>query len=208
MDKEQLNWYAVKVFYNKVFDMETLLHDHGLTTYLAAEKRRLKGPAHTAARRKLALLQEEHKTSPRYIQEGPFIYERVPMVSSLIFFQATESDLSALEKELKDPSGGSPKGFIYKTPDWKSYAVIPQRQMEIFRLVTDSGASGLDFFSPDDIALYKEGGKVRVTEGPLQGVEGYVKRIRKDRRLLVCLDGIIGVATSYIPMQFLEPVEE
>jgi hypothetical protein len=47
-----------------------------------------------------------------------------------------------------------------------------------------------------------------VLEGPLKGAEGYIKRIRKDRRLLVAIEGFIAVATSFIPFQYLEKVPE
>ena len=56
--------------------------------------------------------------------------------------------------------------------------------------------------------LIKEGKKVRVTEGPLRGAEGYIKRIRRDRRLLVCIEGVVAVATAFIEPQFLEEVQE
>ena len=47
---------------------------------------------------------------------------------------------------------------------------------------------------------------VRVTEGPFRGAEGYVKRIRRDRRLLVSIEGIVAVATAFIEPQFLEEI--
>ena len=49
---------------------------------------------------------------------------------------------------------------------------------------------------------------MRVVEGPLKGAEGYIKRIQKNRRLLVAIEGIVAVATSYIPPQFMETVKE
>ena len=49
---------------------------------------------------------------------------------------------------------------------------------------------------------------MRVLEGPLKGAEGYIKRIRKDRRLLVAIEGFIAVATTFIPPQFLEKVPD
>jgi len=76
--------------------------------------------------------------------------------------------------------------------------------MEQFRLVVESGASGLEFFADDDFTRYQQGSRVRVVSGPMKGAEGYIKRIRRDRRLLVCIEGIIAVATSYIPPEQLE----
>ena len=43
-------------------------------------------------------------------------------------------------------------------------------------------------------------------EGPLKGAEGYIKRIRRDRRLLVAIEGFVAVATSFIPPELLEKV--
>ena len=80
--------------------------------------------------------------------------------------------------------------------------------MAMFQLVCSSGTEGLDFFSDEDITRYKSGDKVRVLEGPLKGAEGYIKRIKKDRRLLVAIEGFIAVATMYIPPQFLEKVSD
>ena len=80
--------------------------------------------------------------------------------------------------------------------------------MTSFRLVAESGLSGLDFFAEDEITRYKTGDRVRVTGGPLKGAEGYIKRIKKNQRLLVCIEGVIAVATSYIPSELLEKVTE
>ncbi|MBR2746777.1 MAG: transcriptional regulator, partial [Bacteroidales bacterium] len=127
---------------------------------------------------------------------------RVLIVSSLLFVRAPQDRLKEIEGCIKE------KGFIYKTADREDFAVIPDKQMAMFQLVCSSGAEGLDFFADDDLTRYKAGDKVRVLEGPLKGAEGYIKRIRKDRRLLVSIEGFIAVATSFIPPQFLEKVPD
>ena len=116
--------------------------------------------------------------------------------------RAPQDRLKEIEDSVKE------KGFIYKTADREDFAVIPDKQMAMFQLVCSSGAEGLDFFADDDLTRYKAGDKVRVLEGPLKGAEGYIKRIRKDRRLLVSIEGFIAVATSFIPPQFLEKVPD
>jgi transcription antitermination factor NusG len=205
--KEQ--WYAIKVFYNKVFNMEDILFDMGLETYLAVRKVQLKGAEHMAAARKLASVPPGHRTDARYIQEGPVIYERKPLVTSLIFVKATASQIKEVAQCLKDEApGDKPLGFVYKKADFKEYAAIPDSQMTSFRLVAESGLSGLDFFADEEMTRYKTGDRVRVTGGPLKGAEGYIKRIKKNNRLLVCIEGVIAVATSYIPSELLEKVVE
>lgn len=209
MEDVQLNWYALKVFYNKVFEMEDRLAGMGLETYLAVEKVPLKGEEHLAAARKLAQLPEGGRADSRLVREGPVIYRRVPMVKSLIFVRADESEIAKVSEMLKGPADlQKPEGFVYRTPDWQNFSVIPNKQMTLFMLVTSSGESGLKFYSADDLCGFKQGKKVRIIEGPLKGAEGYVKRIQKNRRLLVAIEGIVAVATSYIPPQFMETVKE
>lgn len=209
MEENSPKWYAVKVFFNRVFEMEDVIVGRGMEAYLPVVKIMLKGNEHMAAARKLAAVPKDHRPDPRFIKEGPIIYERKPVVASLIFVCATLDQLIDLDiylqgnREFEDP-----KGFIYRTPDRKTFEEIPAKQMEIFRLVVSKGAGGLKFFADDDLTRFKQGQKVRVIDGPMKGAEGYIKRIKKNRRLLVCIEGVIAVATSYIPPKFLEPIEE
>ena len=208
MEESALQWYAVKVFFNKVFDMESALTAQGYATYLPVDRLLLKGEAHTQARRHIASLKAEGKTDTRFIEEGPVIFQRVPMVSSLLFVRADEKDITAIDESFRDALGYT-KGFIYKkrNPEGKYVCeAIPDKQMEAFRLVTSQGSEGLEFFSADDISCFAAGCKVRVTDGPFKGAEGYVKRIRRNRRLLVAIEGIVAVVSAYIDPRLLEAV--
>ena len=75
--------------------------------------------------------------------------------------------------------------------------------MELFRIAVEAQDSGLEFLG-EDKPEYHQGERVRVIDGPYKGAEGYIRRIKKDRRLLVCISGVAVVATSYIPASFLE----
>lgn len=204
MDK---NWYAIKVFFNKVFKMEDILSDMDLETYLPVQKVRLRGLEHMKAAKMLAAVDVNHRKDSRYIQQGPIIYERKPLVASLIFVKADDNEIQAIDNRLQEERIlGQVQGFIYKSADFKKRATIPEKQMESFRLLTENG-DGLTFYTADLVKLM-EGDKVRVIDGPLKGAEGYIKRIKKDRRLLVCVEGVIAVATSYIPDSMLEKITE
>lgn len=204
MDK---NWYAIKVFFNKVFKMEDILSDMDLETYLPVQKVRLRGLEHMKAAKLLAAVDVNHRKDSRYIQQGPIIYERKPLVASLIFVKADDNEIQAIDNRLQEERIlGQVQGFIYKSADFKKWATIPEKQMESFRLLTENG-DGLTFYTADLVKLM-EGDKVRVIEGPLKGAEGYIKRIKKDRRLLVCVEGVIAVATSFIPDSMLEKITE
>ena len=100
-------------------------------------------------------------------------------------------------------------GFIYLYSDRKNRkpVVVPDREIEIFKIVTSVQDTGLELLD-EDPSKYMVGDLVRVTEGPFKGAEGYVKRIRKDRRLVVIISGVAAIATSFIPPSQLEKVEQ
>ncbi|MBO4454894.1 MAG: KOW motif-containing protein [Bacteroidales bacterium] len=99
-------------------------------------------------------------------------------------------------------------GYIYLYCDRVTHkpSVVPDREIEIFRIVTQAAQSGLEFLDGNP-EKYKVGDLVRVTDGPFKGAEGYVKRIKKDRRLVVIISGVAAVATSFIQPELLEKVE-
>ena len=204
-------WFALKVFYNKVFDAEQILAGRGLETFIPVSLRMLKGDEFFRVKRRLAM-PDSKRCDGKYKVEGPFIYERKTIVASLLFFRSTLQDALQVKADFERSMMFSLKGdllqaMLYMTVDRKAPAVIPDSQMKMFRMVCDSGAEGLEFFSDESIVNFKQGDRVRVTqEGPLQGVEGYIKRIKKDRRLLVAIEGFVAVATAFIPPKYLEKV--
>ena len=201
MEEEKLNWYAMKVFFNKVFEMEALLEDRDVESYIPVRKEQLKGEEHLRIARRLAT-PDDRRRDNQFIQAGPVIFKRIPVVNSLLFFRTTAERVPEMEALVAG------RGFVYKMTDRERPSVIPDRQMAMFRMVCSSGVDGLEFFADDDLTRYRQGDKVRVTEGPLKGAEGYIKRIRKDRRLLIAIEGFVAVATSFIPPQFLEKVSD
>ena len=199
--ENELHWYALKIVFNKLFEAENDFAEQGVESYFPVEKVRLKGEDHLRAARRLAL-QDDYRKDNRYIKVGPVIFQRKPVVNSLMFVRTTHEGILKIAKDIEG------RGFVYRMADRKTLCVIPDRQMTLFRLVTDSGDTGLEYFSDESITRYKQGDRVRVVEGPLKGTEGYIKRIRRDRRLLVAIEGFVAVATSFIPMQFLQKVPE
>jgi len=95
--------------------------------------------------------------------------------------------------------------FVYWDKEKHLPVVVPDKELEIFRIVTSAGSTGLQFLGEDPSA-YQQGDKVRVTDGPFRGAEGYIKRIKKDRRLVVTISGVVAIATSFIPPELLEKI--
>ena len=209
MDEQR--WFALKVFFNRVFDAEEILVGRGFETFIPVTLTMLKGDEFFRVKHRL-MKPDSKRCDGKYKVVGPVIYERKTIVASLLFFRGTLQDALQVKADFEGSRMISLKGdllqaMLYMTVDRKSPAVIPDSQMKMFRMVCDSGVDGLEFYSDESIVNFKQGDRVRVTQdGPLKGVEGYVKRIKKDRRLLVAIEGFVAVATAFIPPNFLEKV--
>ena len=102
------HWYALKVFYNKVFEIEAYLKDKAFESYI---------PLKTV----------------EMMWRGEKKICRKPAVSSLMFVRATEHAAIGLQRQLNN------RIIVYCDRDTKRPAAIPEREMNIFRLVTSSG---------------------------------------------------------------------
>ena len=96
--------------------------------------------------------------------------------------------------------------LVYADTTKKEPAPIREQDMENFILITSVQYENpaLEVLEPD--VKYTMGEKVRVTQGVYKGATGIVRRIRKDRKLIVAITGVAVVAISHIPMNYLEKV--
>lgn len=174
---EPQRWYALKVFYNRTAQALETIKPLGVETYVPTQTVVVERPGGQRTRT-----------------------ER-PIVASLAFFRATESQAVEAGRLLAD------RAMVYShTVDGQRRpAPIDDREMQIFRLVVSSGADGLEYVD-ESTMRFSSGDLVRVTAGPLAGAEGHIVRIRGDRRLVVRVKGVCAVATAYIPRCFLQPV--
>ena len=177
---DNLHWYALKVFYNKVLPLRDKLAGAGCDTYC------------------------------------PLTPDGKPLISSLLFVRCAEQQLTELHRESQSDEQ---KFAIYTRKETRASAIdgkpsemnvpapIPEDEMRAFILVTSASPDTFEVLGPD-APKYHTGQKVRVTEGPFKGSEGYVKRIKKDRRLVITVTGIVAVATVHINPAYLEPIIE
>lgn len=133
-------------------------------------------------------------------KDGQKIYEQKQLVTSLIFVKCDHKYLLSLKDKFGDAF------YVYSDFETKSPRVIPEKEMKSFMLVTSVNDMGLELL-PDGYVDYKIGDHVKVIDGVFKGAEGYVKRIQGRKRLIVSIEGIAVVATSYIPRSFLEIID-
>ena len=105
-----MHWYAFKVFYNKVFEIEDSLNKDKIESYIPCER----------------ILVE---------RGGVKKHVRKPIISSLLFFHSTEKQALALQQKLTDRVL-----LYTRLVNWQKQPIaIPEREMKIFMLVTSSG---------------------------------------------------------------------
>ena len=95
--------------------------------------------------------------------------------------------------------------YSHKTDGNRIASPVNEEEMRVFMLVTSVEDDKLQYLDVESVN-YKEGQRVRVLDGPYKDCVGYIKRIKGNRRLLVAVEGLALVATSYIPSVFLEKI--
>lgn len=182
-------WFAMRIFNNRILRIKEEWEQKGARTYMAVKTVRTPATGTTTG------ANPETTARSRTVQLAP----------SLLFVRTTPDALKDFKQDHFSEL------MIYRRADSTDPAPIPEEQMRMFILVT-SATDGRDvdlvsesLMGPDTKPFdFKPGEKVRVTEGPFKGAEGVIKRIKKDRKLLVAVQGVVVVAISNIPARFLE----
>ena len=132
------------------------------------------------------------------VRETPFGRKKamVPLIHGMIFIRTDKETSFSL---LNDYS----LRIVYlKDIEGRHSLIIPDKQMADFMFLLDVASKGIEVLNKD----LKKGDRVRVVKGPLAGLEGELMRIRVHKRVIISLEGVASIATSYIPGSFLEKI--
>ena len=81
--------------------------------------------------------------------------------------------------------------------------IVPKRQIESLKIICASEADDI-VVVPNDVDKFKAGHTVRVTDGIFKGVVGKVARYHGQQRVAIIIEGLLTVASAYVPSAFLE----
>ena len=123
----------------------------------------------------------------------------VPAVSNLLFVRAEQDDLYEFFKGIGE---GCPARFIWDKAT-RNPITVSDKAMADFITVSNAMLEDTIYLTELNSTL-REGQKVRILEGPFKGVEGRIVRIRRSRRILVELPGMLSIAATFIPTDNLE----
>lgn len=133
------HWFALKVFYNKVFEIEESLKKDDIDCYFPCE-------------------------DAVVMRNGVRKIIRKPIISSILFFHSTTLRAMEIQRQFTD------KVILYtRDKELKKVPlIIPDREMNIFMLVTSSGEKGMEYLGADSTKFCR-GERVRVIDGKFKG---------------------------------------
>lgn len=178
------SWYALRVSYSRELKIQSQLQAAGVRTFVPMIWRRC--PVRPGMTQQNGRVARPSK-------------KLVPAVSNLCFVHWTRHEI---EYYIRSFGEKSPVHFYWDRTT-SSPLVVPDKAMEDFIKVSASMDEDLIYLTEITEKL-REGQAVRVKEGPFKGVEGKIVRIRKSRRILVELPGMLAVATTFVDPSCLE----
>ena len=131
----------------------------------------------------------------------------VPAIHNLIFIHDSREDITLLKTTRREfqPLRYITKHFAESVAD--SILTVPETQMRNFMRVASVQDDSVMFLDNSDY-LNRVGRRVLITEGYFAGVEGVVKRIKKNKHVVVQLEGLAAVAVTYVPASCLRALDD
>lgn len=169
-------WYPLRVTYSRELKVREILVSEGLECFIPMTV----------------------KTETR---NGEKVRKTVPAINNLCFVRGARAELETVFREKGMKTYVS---FIWERAT-RLPAVVPDKAMEDFIRVSEARYEDIVYLL-DVSSKLRAGQKVRVKSGPFAGVEGTVVRVKRSKRVMVELPGMLAVATSYIPDSDLEIV--
>lgn len=125
----------------------------------------------------------------------------VPAIHNLIFVHSCQKEITDLKMRKKE---FEPMRYMTKRMSDGSREIIyvPDRQMESFIKVASAQDDSVFFLDPGEY-ISKIGKQVKITAGPFKDVEGVIKRIKKNKSVVVQIEGVAAVAIAFVPANHL-----
>ena len=136
-------------------------------------------------------------------ERGHVRHRHIPAVRNLIFLHASQQRITEMKMFQRQY-----QPLRYMT-DLLHHNIltVPDKQMTDFIRVASAPDDSVSVMAWNDDFFGKPGTKVRITDGDFKGVEGVIRRIKQNKRVVVELQGIAVAAIAFIPPAFLEPLE-
>jgi len=170
----EMSWYAIRVTYGRELKFKKLLEEEGFECFVPMRRKKVE-------------------------KDGKQVIVTVPAVSNLCF---VNTDKPVLDQFMSDLGEACPAHYIWDKASRKPI-IVPDKAMQDFIHVCLVMSDDV-LYLQDITAKIRQGQKVKVINGPFKGIEGTVVRVKRSRRVVVELPGMLAVATTYVQPQDLE----
>ena len=171
-----MHWYAVRVTYSRELFFKDYLDAAAIENYIPM--------------RYEYVVRKERR-----------LRKLVPAVHNLVFVRSTRERMDEIKNE---PGMNIPIRYIMDR-ETRQPIVIPDSQMRSFIAVSGTYDQAVLYLEPTELNL-SQGTRVRITGGIFEGVEGVFVRVRHDRRVVVNIEGVMAVATTFVHASLVEEI--
>ena len=131
----------------------------------------------------------------------------LPAISNLIFIRSSRQVITELKMF---DFACSPLRYIIRESGFdgmREIMTVSDDAMENFMRVAKMQDDSVFFLTPGDYVVNNVGKKVRIINGPFAGVVGVIKRVRRNKHVVVQIDDIAVAAIEFVPNQYLVELE-
>lgn len=183
---EEIHWYPMRVTYSREMLAKEYLDMIGVENFIPMQYVPIKG---------------KH---PRH-------RELKPAITSLIFIRSSQKNITELKMTKRELN--SLRYIMTPVLDDKNNVIrkdiltVPDKQMDNFIKVASVNDDRVFYMENLDFAG-KPGQRVKVVEGDFSGVEGTIKRVKKNKCVVVQIENVAAVAIAFLPAAFLLPLDD
>lgn len=180
--KEVPHWYALRVTYGR----EKKAYDYLVGKHVEAYYPTIKTVKEVDGKRKTV---EESRLPNIFFARGTeeeiksFVYDNVNLPHLRFYYRHFHEGTRVVKEPL----------------------IVPNYQIEGLKIICTSEAEDV-IIVPPDIYKFKAGQTVRVIDGIFKGVIGKVARYHGQQRVAIIIDGLLTIASAYVPSAFLEEI--
>ena len=181
--KDEPHWYALRVTYGREKKVYDYLVGHHVEAYYPTIKT-------------VKIVRGKRKS---------VIVSRLP---NIFFARGTEEELKSF---VYDNVNLPHLRFYYRhfhqgAHIFKKPLIVPDSQMESLKIICASEAEDI-ILVPAEVRKFEVGQTVRIIEGDFKGIIGKVARYQGQQRVAIIIDGLLTIASAYVPSAFLKPIQ-
>lgn len=183
---DELHWFPMRVTYSREMLVKEFLDSLGVENFIPMHYEHVEGkhPRHRLLK---------------------------PAIRNLIFVHSTRGHITEMKMTRKEMT--SIRYIMHPLLDMNNNLVrydiltVPDREMENFMRVASVTDDRIFYIDNLDFAG-RPGQRVKVVDGDFAGVEGMIKRIKKNKHVVVQIEGLAAVAIAFLPSAFLMPIND